>query len=319
MTPHRGHFYKDINACYNKYMDKDLNIISNKKILIIYHAHCLDGFVGAWIARRVYGEKAEYRAMKRGEAFPDTEYFKNREVYVIDFSFTRDEIKIIESVANRLVIIDHHISSREEVESAKEHLFMLEHSGAYLAWIYFFKDKEVPLFIQYVSEGDIFKITLPDFKDLMPVVYAHTLTWEHIDNLYNMFETEEGREKLKEQSKIVSMYKDKILAASLDSVHWVVLDGVTMPAVNTCLPIDERSDLLHTIYTLYPPVALSYRWDEGQWKCSLRSNCDFDCTIIATKYGGGGHRGSAGFAVAGDMPLPFAIAKIKDNSIDNNR
>ena len=299
-----------------------------KNILIIYHAHCLDGYVGAWIARRVYGEKAEYKAMKRGEAFPDTEYFKNREVYVIDFSFTRDEIKIIESVASRLVIIDHHISSREEVESAKEHLFMLEHSGAYLAWIYFkdredidksyidiFKNNKPPLLIQYVSEGDIFKITLPDFKDLMPVVYAHTLTWEHIDNLYNMFETEEGREKLKEQSKIVSMYKDKILAASLDSVHWVVLDGVTMPAVNTCLPIDERSDLLHTIYTLYPPVALSYRWDDGQWKCSLRSNGDFDCTIIATKYGGGGHRGSAGFAIAGDMPLPFAIAK--DNPNDN--
>ena len=310
-------------------MDKDLNIISNKKILIIYHAHCLDGFVGAWIARRMYGEKAEYRAMKRGEAFPDTEYFKNREVYVIDFSFSKEEIKMIESVASRLVIIDHHISSREDVESAKEHLFTLDHSGAYLAWIYF-KDREdidkshidifnntqnkPPLLIQYVSDGDIHKMTLPDFDDLMPAVYAHTLTWEHIDKLYDMFETEDGRGKLKEQSKIVSMYKDKILAASLDSVHWIMLDGVTMPAVNTCLPMDERSELLQNVYNIYPPVAMSYRWDDGQWKCSLRSNGDFDCVTIAIKYGGGGHSGSAGFAVAGDMPLPFAKICIKEES-----
>ena len=299
-------------------MNTDLNIVSNKKILIIYHAHCPDGFVGAWVARRVYGETAEYIPLKRGQTFPDTELFKDKEVYVIDFSFTIEQIKLIESVASRLVMIDHHLSSREEVESAREHLFMLEHSGAYLAWLYFFKDEEMPLFIKYVSQGDIYKVTSPDFHTLMPAFYARTLTWEHIDEICELFASEEGRAKLTEQSALVSMYKDKILSASLDSVHWVVLDGVTMPAVNVSLPMDERSDLLRQIYDMYPPVAMSYRWDDGQWKFSLRSNGDFDCTAIAVKYGGGGHSSSAGFAIEADMPLPFTAAAkpVSDTQLD---
>ena len=291
----------------NKNLENKKQIVyKDKNILIIYHAHCPDGFVGAWVARRVYGEQAEYMPMKRGQELPDLEFFKGKEVYVIDFSFSKNEIQNIESVANRLVIIDHHLSSREDVESAREHLFMLEHSGAYLAWLYFFPKDEMPIFIKYVSEGDIYKITSTDFDHLMPAFYARTLTWEHIDEICELFATESGRVKLTEQSSLVSMYKEKILAASLDSVHWINFEGVDMPAVNVCLPMDERSDLLRQIYTLYPPVAMSYRWDEGQWKCSLRSNGSFDCLPIATKYRGGGHSASAGFAIPGDIPLPFA-------------
>ncbi len=288
--------------------------MEKKKTLIIYHAHCPDGFVGAWVARKVYGESAEYRPMKRGEVLPDLEYFKARDVYVIDFSFTKNEIQNIESVASRLVIIDHHISSRADVESAREHVFDLNHSGAYLAWLYFFPKDEMPIFIKYVSEGDIYKITLSDFYDLMPAFYARTLTWEHIDELCELFANESGRAQLTRESSLIDMYKDKLLAAPLDSVHWIHFEGIDIPAVNVCLPMDEISDLLHRVYDMYPPVAMSYRWDDGEWKCSLRSNGSFDCAAIAIKYGGGGHRGSAGFAVSGDMPLPFAKVCIKIES-----
>lgn len=304
----------------NKTLEKKRqNIQTDKNIIVLYHAHCPDGMAAAWAARSKFGDDAEYVAVKRGEGFPLTDDIKNKEIYVVDFSFTIDEIREVESKCKKLVIIDHHISSREEVESATHHVFDLDHSGCYLAWKYFYPDMPVPLLLQYISEGDIFKFRLADHASYMPAIYGRELSFENIDILNTLMNSEEGRVKLKGESLLLKSYEKKILAAALDSVHMVELDGVIMPAVNVCLPLDERSGLLRMIYDKYPPVALSYRWDEGEWKCSLRSNGDYDCTIIAAKYGGGGHKGSAGFAVPGDMPLPFAkvaeLDKITESSI----
>ncbi len=275
-----------------------------KDIVVIYHAHCADGFCGAWVAHKKFGESATYIPRKRGEGI--LKGLGGKEVYVIDFSFSKDEIAETEKVAKRFVMIDHHESSKEEVMSAKEHLFDIEYSGGYLAYKYFFPELLVPLFVQYISESDTYLRRLPDYEKYMPVVYAKEMTVENFDELEKLFETKEGLLHLEELSIVVSEVKAKILRPIIESIHFIELEGTIMPAVNATLPIDERSEALHLIYEKYPPVALMYRFDDGEWKCSLRSNGDFDCIAIAEKFGGGGHKGSAGFAVRGDMPLPFA-------------
>ena len=294
---------------------KRQNINTDKKIIVLYHANCPDGLASAWVAKKRFGDSAEYVSIKRGEGFPNIlningenisyANLKEIEIYVMDFSFIKEEIKDAESKFKKIVIIDHHISSKEEVESAHEHVFDLDHSGCFLTWQYFYPNSDVPLLLQYISEGDIYKYRLPNHEKYMPAIYGREQTFENIDILNNLMNSVEGREKLAEQSELLQQYENKILAPALDSIHWVEFEGMTIPAVNVCLPIDERSDLLRRVYDIHPPVALSYRWDGGEWKCSLRSNGQFDCTTIATKYGGGGHAGAAGFAVPGDMPLPF--------------
>ncbi len=275
-----------------------------KDVVVLYHAFCTDGYSGAWVAHKKFGEEASYVPMKRGEILPEGLDWK--EVYVIDFSFSKEDIQHAESVTKKFVIIDHHHSSEEEVRSAKEYVFNNEYSGGYLACKYFFPEKQVPLFVKYISEGDTYRLRLPDHEKYMPIVYARDMTFENFDEYEKLFDSEEGLKHLEALSKIVTEYKGKLLRPIVDSIHFISFEGVIMPAVNATLPIDERSEALHLIYEKYPPVALMYRYDNGQWKCSLRSNGTFDCTIIATKYGGGGHKGSAGFAIKGDMPLPFA-------------
>lgn len=307
----------------NKALEKKRQTIqTDKSMIVLYHANCPDGLASAWTARRHFGDDADYIPIKRGEAFPliqnkidkEISELEDKEIYLLDFSFSKEENKSIESKTKKFVIIDHHISSKEEVESATNHVFDLDHSGCYLAWQYFYPDEPVPLLLQYISEGDIFKFRLADHESYMPAIYGREYSFENIDILNDMMNSDSGRERLKEQSILLKNYEKKILAAALDSVHMITLDGVTMPAVNVCLPIDERSILLHLMYTIQPPIAMSYRWDDGEWKVSLRSNGDFDCNTIATKYGGGGHRASAGFAIPGDMPLPFATPAINPNS-----
>jgi hypothetical protein len=155
----------------------------------------------------------------------------------------------------------------------------------------------VPLFVQYISEGDTYLLRLKDYEKYMPIVYAREATFENFDELERLFEIEEGRGYLEKLSKIIIEYKGKLLRPIVESIHFVSFEGIIMPAVNATLPIDERSEALHLVYEKYPPVALMYRYDAGEWKCSLRSNGTFDCTVLATK---------SGFALKGDMPLPFA-------------
>lgn len=285
--------------------EKERKILTElKDIVVLYHAHCVDGFCGAWVAHKKFGDGASYIPIKRGELLPLG--LDGKVVYVIDFSFSREDIALAESLTKRLVMIDHHHSSKEEIESAKEHLYNEEFSGGYLAYQYFFPDKEVPLFVKYISEQDTFLQRIEGHEKYTPIIYVREMTFANFDELEILFETKEGRVHLEALSKVVLECERNVLRPILDSVHFVVVEGVTMPAVNATLPMHERSLALHSIYEKYPPVALMYRYDDGVWKCSLRSNGEFDCIAIAEKFGGGGHKGSAGFAVKGDMPLPFA-------------
>lgn len=283
-----------------------------KDIVILYHKHCVDGFTGAWVAHKKFGDTASYVPVSRGEIIPQG--LEGKEVYVVDFSFSKDEVLYAESIAKSFVVIDHHISSKEDVESAKKHLFNVEFSGAYLAYMYFFPEKEVPLFVRYVSEGDTFLRRLPHDELYMPYVHALPFEFAEYDRLETMFESEEGIKHLTELSRVVNLCEDKVFAPLLNSIHFVELEGVVMPAINATLPIHLRSIVLHKIYQKFPPVALCYRYDEGEWKCSLRSNGNFDCTSIATKYGGGGHRGSAGFAIKGTCGLP-CVREVKEEDL----
>lgn len=283
-----------------------------EEIVVLYHAHCVDGFTGAWVAHKKFGEKASYIPVKRGEDLP--EGLEGKEVYVVDFSFSREDYVFAESITKKFVVIDHHSSAEEGISVVKEHLFTIDHSVAYLAYTYFFPGKDVPLFVQYVSEGDIYKITLPKHKELMMPVYAGEKTFEKYDIFEKQFEGEAGRSELLAMAETLSIYKEKILEPVLSSVHFMEFGGVIMPSVNAALPIDEKSEVLQRIYTAFPPVALMYRFDDGVWKCSLRSNDDFDCTSIAIKYGGGGHKGAAGFAIPGDLHFPDA-SEVKEDAL----
>jgi phosphoesterase RecJ-like protein len=49
---------------------------------------------------------------------------------------------------------------------------------------------------------------------------------------------------------------------------------------------------------------------DGSFKISLRSRCQIDCSAIAERFGGGGHKKAAGASLPG--PLDSACQKILD-------
>jgi nanoRNase/pAp phosphatase (c-di-AMP/oligoRNAs hydrolase) len=282
-----------------------------KEIVIIYHKNCQDGFAAAWAAWKKFGDSASYIPASYGDELP--EGIEGREVYVVDFSYSTDsgrKLPTLESKAKKLVVIDHHKGAETAVQAVKEHVFDLSRSGAYLSWQYFHPGEKMPTFLEYIDEGDRYSFTLPHSDEIGVYVFTRPRTFEAFEALYNEMEDEHGRKKAVEKGQILMEYRETIIQPALESIHFVDLAGTVLPAINVTLPLDEKSYTINKVLRLYPPVALSYRYDEGEWKCSLRSNGDFDCIALASKFGGSGHKVAAGFAIKAEPGVfPFKIVE----------
>ena len=283
-----------------------------KDIIIIYHDHCLDGFAASWSAWVKYGEKASYIPASYGDDVPDV---SGKEVYIIDFSYSGDTLTEIEKKAKSLVVIDHHEGAKDRVKALKSYVFDVNHSGAYLAWQYFHPGLKVPRCIEYISEGDIFKLTLPKAQEVLAYLHVQPREFQIFNRLFEELDDEKNWQTIVEKGELLLLYREVILKTCLESVHFIDLDGLIVPSVNITLPGAERSDLLHKIYEKYPHISMGYRYAEGEWRCSLRSDLKINCIEIAKKFGGSGHPGAAGFIIKAEPGVfPFKIV----SGINNN-
>lgn len=88
------------------------------KPLVIYHANCTDGFGAAFAAWLKLGDEAEYLPMKYGVDLLTT--YKGsliaREIYILDFSFSRETMGWLFDHAKHVVWLDHHLTSKQTAE-----------------------------------------------------------------------------------------------------------------------------------------------------------------------------------------------------------
>ena len=103
-----------------------------KDIVVLYHDNCADGFSGAWIARKKFGDGADYIGL-RHQTEP-LEGLEGKEVYMIDFAYPTKITEELVKVAKSLVILDHHITTKEIVESVPGSIYDGDHSGSVIAW-----------------------------------------------------------------------------------------------------------------------------------------------------------------------------------------
>src|SRR5687767_10443668 len=125
-----------------------------KDTVILYHANCHDGFGAAFAAWKKFGDSASYIPVKYN--VPPPEGLAGKNIYVLDFCFEKEVTEKLEALAKSFFVIDHHISKKEIVESAKNHVFDNDHSGAYLSWKHFQGD-QIPTLIKLIEEGDLWK------------------------------------------------------------------------------------------------------------------------------------------------------------------
>jgi oligoribonuclease NrnB/cAMP/cGMP phosphodiesterase (DHH superfamily) len=277
-----------------------------QQTVIIYHGFCTDGFGAAYAAWKKFGNNATYISRARDEQAFAPGYFAGKDVYVVDYSFSYEEMKRYEDEAQSFTVIDHHISAERDVRLLKSFVFDNAHSGAYLTWKFFHPDTEVPALIQYISDADTWAHSLPDWKEIESFIYSNGeehFSFEHFERLHETLDDKDGYARAKSIGQMLTGAHAAKVTMYADLAELVTFEGNRVYAVNA--PREVRSELGHVLAQKTNSFAMIFNYEKGYWKCSMRSVKDFDVSVIATKYGGGGHKNAAAFMVPTTFPLPF--------------
>ncbi|MEK7464192.1 MAG: DHHA1 domain-containing protein [Patescibacteria group bacterium] len=278
--------------------------VPKKNILVFYHKNCTDGFGAAWAAWKKFGKRAEYIPLDPREVPPWP--IKNKTVYMLDNSFSPENLKKLLKENKKVMVIDHHSSSEKDIKTAPEYVFDLNHSGAVLAWKYFHPGKRIPKILLHAEDEDLWRFKLPNTKAIFAGIDSSDFEFKSWNNLAREIENPITRRDLVRRGAFVLNFQKNMVRQIAQNAEVVRFEGIKTLAVNS--PVLE-SDIGHYLYEKLPPMGIVWRRRNGKITFSLRSNGKVDVAKLAGKYGGGGHAGSAGFAIKADKKLPWKMIR----------
>ena len=276
-----------------------------KKIVVIYHKDCSDGFGGAWAAWKHFGNKADYVAV--GPSSAPVSGLKDKEIYLIDVSYKPKEIIKLLKVNKRVTGIDHHLTGEQATKMTYQYSYAVNHSGAGLAWKYFYPQKPIPKLLAYVEDGDLWRFKLPHTKEIRSYLELFDFDFNLWSKLAAQLENLVSRQKAIEQGSAILRYENKLVERLVsNNSELVKFEGYKALAVNSPNFASYMGNILTKIQ---PPLGIVWNERKGEIKVSLRSDGSVDVSKIAKKYGGGGHKAAAGFSFLVGKKLPWKIIK----------
>ena len=269
-------------------MVRKTNRVNRDFDVVVFHDVCHDGITALWAAKQAYPDAEPYPGKYHEE--PDYERLAYKRVLVVDFSWKRPTMLKLREVTRDLLVLDHHKTAEKELEGLDFCVFDMGRSGAGLAW-----DELVggprPLLIDYVEDRDLWRFDLPSCREVHYACNSFPLTLEARTVL--MARTIES---LVVMGEPIVRYHDKLVQSAAKWALRETIDRHNVPSI--CCPIVELvSDLGHTLAEDEPFAAVWSNLRDGGRQVSLRS-CGvrgLDVGEIAAKFGGGGHRNSAGY------------------------
>lgn len=268
--------------------------------LVIYHAGCTDGFGAAYSAWKLLGDRADYHAAKYGEPPPDV---VGKNVVVLDFSYDNATTKRLMKEAKSFLVIDHHKSAMVELHDVSCTRFDMNHSGAMLAWKFFHPGKDAPRMIKFIEDRDLWKWEIPYSKEFAAAFDMVPFDFEEFDKYLD----DSAVDSAQERGAYILAYSKTVISKIAKHASSRKIDGKEVLVVNSPHWMSEIGAALSPRCD----YALIWFWDHEtrQVKVSLRAHHeDSDVSEVAKRFGGGGHRKAAGFA----LPAGVSIETIFD-------
>ncbi len=276
-----------------------------KKIVVLYHGNCADGFSGAWAAWKILKNKAEYISVDPRSLPPKK--IAGKKVYVIDVGYGKKQLIGLQADGNYVVVIDHHSSAKKDAESANEYLFDDKHSAAVLAWAYFHSGKRLPLLFKHIEDIDLWKFKLPYTREILACLKFIDYDFRGWAKLVHDIEKKKVREKYIEKGKAIVSYQKEQLNMLVKRARIVKFLKYKTLVVNSSV---LTSELGNALSKKLPPIGIVWYAARDQIRVSLRSNGKVDVSRLAKKFnGGGGHHDAAGFALPLGSKLPWKVIK----------
>jgi len=259
--------------------------------VVIYHAKCSDGMGAAYAAWKLLGNRAEYIPCSHGNPPPDV---TGKNVAILDFSFTNAVTKQMIEDANSLLIIDHHKSAMVELHDISETIFDMNSSGATMAWNFFHPDKNVPKFIQYITDRDLWRFELPYSKEFSRAFDMVPFEFEEFEK----FEDDSVFDDAVKRGSYILAYTKTVVKTLMEKASHRKLRGHDVLVINSQHLMSE----LGAAMAMKADLAVIWFYDHhnNRTKVSLRGQHTIvDASEIARSFGGGGHPNASGFIIDG--------------------
>ena len=231
---------------------------------------------------------------------------KDERVYFVDYSFKKDTVWQLTQILKKtsdVIWIDHHTSSlnlEEELPWVKEVEGIRQDkiSGAGLTYMYLYNCSfdNLPYYIKLVSDYDCWVYDFdPDttyFK-----IGVDTKNFDALDDIW--IELFDAKSIYAVVNNIIEI--GKVIKGYIDQDNNYYRNHFSYESEiegYKCLVVNRKSNswVFGDKYNKYPLVIV-WVFDGKKYTYSIfSSNKDIDCSKIAERFGGGGHRGAAGFS-----------------------
>lgn len=258
-------------------------------------------------------------------------------MYIVDFSLPYKVIKDFSSIFKSILILDHHKTSFEDLSSNGtvetiqnnwkkinlfpncEFIYSKKESGAKLVYKYLNNadnDDNLPTYIKLVSDRDMWEF---NFKDTNLFYYGINFikpkTFKELDELinkrfndiinYGKYVEANLTDYIKSLTETQLIYINGINNDTKEIVNGALINAELKHANELGSYIVNHKGLEHSI-----DFCIIFIIKKNNVLCSIRSKKEFDCSVIAKKYNGGGHKNASGFSLSIDELFRILNSKI---------
>lgn len=273
-----------------------------------------DGQCAAAIVRRALGPDLVLFSLEIGDPLPWGDLEAADLVVIVDYSLPLEDMERIRANA-QLIWVDHHITALDRLGDAMSGVpgvRSVEEAGCVLTWMTFFPEQPIPKAVVYIGDRDIWRHAHPETRPFGEGFYQQD-TDPANDDLWNRL--------LDDDQELVNRLiadGEILYAARLHAIHQAIegfgfeveFEGHRTLAINDRGTGDMGEVIRQSGYEIAYCYVEAVRDERRQTFVTLYS-AEVDVSVIARKYGGGGHRGAAGFAF--ERPgKPFPEGSVPD-------
>lgn len=275
--------------------------------------HCdIDGRCAGSVVAKYCGNynKEDFFEVNYEDPLPIDKIEKNEQVYLVDYAFSTYTVWQLDEILRKtknVVWCDHHESSTNLLNTRTDlkrinGIVQQGISGAALTYMYLYKCKldNLPMYIKYVNDYDCWTYKHDPYTTYFKLgmeIMDHDALDQIWCILHSRYEAKyypeyDELDVILENGKVIKWYIDQDYEGYRDAwAYESEIDG------HRCLVVNRKTNswIFGEKYKEYPIVAV-WVFDGEKYHYSLYSNNpDISCSQIAEKFGGGGHRGAAGF------------------------
>lgn len=268
------------------------------------------------LARHYDGYEKKFVPINYGVEFPFETIQPDEQVYIVDYSIFPEEMEKLLKITSDITWIDHHASAIKRYDNFPHNIKGIRYDGiagcmltyCYLTHMYSngfltgarfeeWMTEDAPMFTKYIADFDVWKFEYGDDTRAFEMglqLYDSDPIAEDKDNIFEamlIWGCEVERNVIS-RGRDLLIYRDNWAKEYCRHIGFETeFEGYKCFAMNLAM---ISSDHFKSVNEEEYDMFIGFSYNGKTWNYSLRST-KVDCSQIAMKYGGGGHKGAAGF------------------------